>query len=77
MSKRITELNHKAAFDFLMQPDQYCTTELPEYFDFKQVLEYCSTVVKGMDMPSMPSGISGINLDILTNKDGRYGVRHT
>lgn len=75
MSKRITELNHKVAFDFLMQPDQYCTTELPEYFDFKQVLEYCSTVVKGMDMPSMPKGISGVNLDILTNKDGRYGVR--
>lgn len=72
---QITELSHKEAFDFLMKPEQYCTTELPEYFDFLPVLKYCRDNVNKMAVPQVPDGISGVNLNILTNKDGKYGVR--
>lgn len=47
----ITALEAKEAFAFLMSHDRYCTTELPEYFDFNGVLEYAATAigVKNLD----------------------------
>ena len=75
MSKRITELNHNEAFEFLMKPEEYCTTELPEYFDFAPVLDYCKKELRGERFDSVPENIQNVNLDILTNKDGKYGVR--
>lgn len=75
MAKRITELNHNEAFDFLMKPEQYCTTELPEYFDFSPVLDYCKIKLYDKKFVSIPDYIHNVNIDILTNKDGKYGVR--
>lgn len=75
MAKRITELNHNEAFDFLMKPEQYCTTELPEYFDFSLVLDYCKIKLYDKKFVSIPDYIHNVNIDILTNKDGKYGVR--
>lgn len=75
MSTRITDLTHEEGFAFLMQPQQYCTTELPEYFDFQPVLNYCAKVCKDIVLPEIDNNLNGINLDIMTNKDGRYGVR--
>lgn len=75
MATRIIELNNKDAFDFLMKPEQYCTTELPEYFDFSPVLDYCKKELRGKKFVSIPESIHNINLEILTNKDGKYGVR--
>lgn len=75
MAKKITELNHNEVFDFLMKPGQYCTTELPEYFDFSPVLDYCKKELRGKKFDSIPESIHDVNLDILTNKDGKYGVR--
>lgn len=75
MTRTITDLDHKEAFDFLMAPEQYCTTELPEYFDFSQVLSYCREALAGKPLPDITEPVAGINLDMLTNKDGGYGVR--
>lgn len=75
MSTRIIELSDKDAFDFLMKPEQYCTTELPEYFDFSSVLEYCKKELRDKKFTSIPESVHDVNLDILTNKDGKYGVR--
>lgn len=80
MAKRITELNHEEALAFLMKPEQYCTTELPEYFDFSGVLDFCEKKLKGHKLQDFiastaPNTLSGVNLEILTNKDGKYGVR--
>ena len=75
MATRIIELNAGDAFDFLMKPEQYCTTELPEYFDFSPVLDYCKKELRGKKFDSIPESIHNVNLDILTNKDGKYGVR--
>lgn len=77
----ITALEAKAALAFLMSHDRYCTTELPEYFDFNGVLEYAASAIgeKNMDEVGVdsvcPENLHGVNLDVITNKDGRYGVR--
>ena len=77
----ITALDAKDALAFLMSHDRYCTTELPEYFDFNGVLEYATTAIgeKNLDEVGVdgfcPESLHGVNLDVITNKDGKYGVR--
>lgn len=77
----ITALEAKDALAFLMSHDRYCTTELPEYFDFNGVLEYAATSIgdKSLDEVGVdgvcPESLHDVNLDVITNKDGKYGVR--
>lgn len=77
----ILELSSKKAMDALMTSDLYCTTELPEYFDFSGVLRYAMDSVgeKSLDEclngDCLPESVHGVNLDVITNKDGRYAVR--
>ena len=77
----VTSLESKAALDFFLGHDQYCTTELPEYFDFLGVIEYAKASVGDKSLKDCsnsgmtPSECDGVNLDVITNKDGRYGVR--
>lgn len=77
----ITALAAKDALAFLMSHDRYCTTELPEYFDFNGVLEYAATAIgeKNLDEVGVegvcPESLHEVNLDVIMNKDGRYGVR--
>ena len=78
--KNILSLSSNEALDFFMKSKQFHGFELPEYFDFDNVLSYvreciankhydaCLSEVKPDDLPN-------INLDILLNKDGRYAVR--
>ena len=80
-SVRIIELSGKDALDSLMSNDFYCTTELPEYFDFSGVLKYAADSIgnKSLDECAngncLPESVHGVNLDVITNKDGRYAVR--
>ena len=80
-SVRIIELSSKDALDSLMSNDFYCTTELPEYFDFSGVLKYAADSIGDKSLNEcvrgdcMPESINGVNLDVITNKDGRYAVR--
>ncbi len=80
-SVRIIELPGKDALDALMSNDFYCTTELPEYFDFSGVLKYAADSIgeKSLDEcisgDCLPESVHGVNLDVITNKDGRYAVR--
>ena len=39
-AKKVIELSADEALDFLMQNDQYVTTEMPEYLDFDPVLTF-------------------------------------
>lgn len=77
----IIALEAKDALEFLMSHDRYCTTELPEYFDFNGVLQYAATAIgeKHLDEVGVdsicPENLHGVNLDVITNKDGKYGVR--
>lgn len=80
-SARIIELSAKDALDALLSNDFYCTTELPEYFDFSGVLKYAAESIgdKSLDEcingDCLPESLRGVNLDVITNKDGRYAVR--
>lgn len=78
---RIIELSGKDALDALMSNDFYCTTELPEYFDFSSVLTYAAESIGDKSLNEcingncQPESLHGVNLDVITNKDGRYAVR--
>ena len=74
-------LNNKNALEYFLGMDQYWTTELPEYFTFEPVLNYAKRVIgdKTLDQclatNADPMTCVGVNLDVITNKDGRYAVR--
>lgn len=80
-SVRIIELSSKDALDALMSNDLYCTTELPEYFDFSGVLKYAMDSIEDKSLDEcvnddcQPEAVHDVNLDVITNKDGRYAVR--
>ncbi len=80
-SVRIIELPGKYALEALLSNDFYCTTELPEYFDFSGVLRYAADSIGNKSLDECinddcpPESVHGVNLDVITNKDGRYAVR--
>lgn len=76
----VTTLPAEQAMNFFLESNQYCTTELPEYFDFAPVLEYAKKAIGNKSLIDIcnganPTDISGVNLEVISNKDGRYGVR--
>lgn len=78
---RIIDLKAKDALSFLLSHDRYCTTELPEYFDFNGILEYAASTIGDKSLEEVgaddvcPERLRNVNLDVITNKDGKYGVR--
>lgn len=80
-SVRIIELPGKYALEALLSNDFYCTPELPEYFDFSGVLKYAADSIGNQSLDECvngdcrPESLHGVNLDVITNKDGRYAVR--
>lgn len=78
--KTIFELSADEALDFLMQNDQYVTTEMPEYLDFNPVLTFAREHIADTPIDKClkdinPENMSDANYDIMLNKDGRYAVR--
>lgn len=79
--KNILCLDSQEAIDFFLKSEQYHGFELPEYFDFDEMLQtvkekigdtpYEDCLKEGVS----PENLSDVNLDILLNKDGRYAVR--
>ena len=78
-AKTVLSLKSSEALDYFMSTCQFHAFELPEYFDFTQVLDfvrksignkpYCECVVESA------SGMQYVNFDIMLNKDGHYAVR--
>lgn len=75
----ITSLGSDEAVDFLMQTEQFHGFELPEYFDFKTVLDFVRQTVGNRPYESCLEAdareMADVNFDMLLNKDGRYAVR--
>ena len=74
----ILELSSQKAHDFLMASENYCTTELPEYIDFSPVLKSAEEKIKDIDILNVAAEAAeqeDVNLCVLSNKDGGYGVR--
>lgn len=80
-SVRIIDLPADEALDALLSNDMYCTTELPEYFDFSGVINYAVESIGNKSLDECirdginPECEKQVNLEVITNKDGRYGVR--
>ena len=78
-AKNILSLNAKDAFDFFMKTERYYTFELPEYFDFLPVLDFVKERVGDGEyetcLSSDPCELTDVSLDVLLNKDGKYGIR--
>lgn len=78
--KTIFELSADEALDFLMQNDQYVTTEMPEYLDFDPVLTFAREYIADTPIDKCvknvtPEDMAEANYDIMLNKDGKYAVR--
>lgn len=74
----ILELTNQEAHDYLMASENYCTTELPEYIDFSSVLKCADEKIHSLDILEVAPEAAiqeNVNLCILSNKDGGYGVR--
>ncbi len=74
----ILELSATETHDFLMASENYCTTELPEYIDFTPVLKCARDKIEGIDVGNVASVAAeqeDVNVCMLSNKDGGYGVR--
>jgi len=78
-AKDILSLSHSEALDFYMDKDRYCCVELPQYFDFQGTLDSVRKAVGAKSLSSIcredPKGVQGVNIDVLANKDGFWGVR--
>ncbi len=80
LAKNILSLTSNEALDFLMKSEQFHGFELPEYFDFDNVLTFVRETIGNRNYDDCltdvrPDDLSNVNLDILLNKDGRYAVR--
>lgn len=68
-SVRIIDLTGGDALDALLSNDMYCTTELPEYFDFSGVLNYAVENIGDRTLEQCtrdgfcPEKECGVNLD--------------
>lgn len=79
-AKKVIELSADEALDFLMQNDQYVTTEMPEYLDFNPVLAFAREHIADTPIDKClkdvtPEDMAEANYDIMLNKDGKYAVR--
>lgn len=79
-AKKVIELSADEALDFLMQNDQYVTTEMPEYLDFDPVLTFAREHIADTSIDKCvkdvtPEDMAEANYDIMLNKDGKYAVR--
>ena len=80
IAKNILSLTSDEALDFFMKSEQYHGFELPEYFDFDEVLSYVKDSIGDKKYEDcltevQPDELANVNLDILLNKDGHYAVR--
>lgn len=75
----VLSLKADEALMFFMNSNRFCGFELPEYFNFDVLLHYVQETVADKRFidcyTSDPVKQTGVNLEFLLNKDGKYGVR--
>lgn len=78
--KRITEMDHNEARDFLLKPSSYVNINLPTYFDFSKVIDDAVEILNNCnnDLSSITtkySYLDDINYKLAMNKDNLYDWR--
>lgn len=78
-TNNVLSLKANEALDFFMDSARFCGFELPEYFKFDTLLQYIRETVADKQFSDCcianPAEHTRVNLEILLNKDGKYGVR--
>lgn len=74
--KRIIELSHIEAREYFLKQENYCSIELPKYFDFQPLLDELSnnSNIEKIHL-SDAKKLNDVNYKFLTNKDGKYSWR--
>jgi hypothetical protein len=78
-SKSILELTHDEAQQYFLKQESYCNFDLPEYFQFENILSTVNTLLNGKKLSDFrennPRDYDDVNYKILNNKDGKYAWR--
>lgn len=78
-AKTVLSLKSGEALDYFMSTRQFHAFELPEYFDFTQVLDFVRKSIGNKSyeecVTQSVTDLQNVNFDIMLNKDGRYAVR--
>lgn len=77
--KSILDLNSSEVKDYFMQSKNYCSIDLPEYFDFSDMLDKLksfnnSDMRKGIESDDLKNS-DKVNFKFLVNKDGKNAWR--
>lgn len=80
MTRNILSLEQNEAMDYFMVSKRFHNFELPEYFTFDSILKYVKDTIgdkpyKECLSDILPDNLPDVNMDLLTNKDGKYAVR--
>lgn len=80
--KTVLELSSSEARKYFMEPKNYCTLDLPDYINFKPVLDYVEKTVGDTAWGNLlktedvkPRDFEGINHKLLIKKDAKYTFR--
>lgn len=81
--KSIINMNNMEAKSFFMKPSSYSNINLPEYFNFKEVLSNADDILSRSNLNSLLVSdkekhyynLERINYTLITNKDGKYSWR--
>lgn len=80
--KTILELSEVKAYQYFMEPENYCSLELPCYINFKPVLDYVEKKVGDNEFKDIltsekakPSDHEDVNHKLLIKKDAKYTFR--
>lgn len=80
--KTVLELTSPEARKYFMEPKNYCTLDLPDYVDFKPVLEYVEKAVGDTAFGTLlkndavkPRDYEEVNHKLLIKKDAKYTFR--
>src|SRR5262249_1474089 len=72
-------LTSKDARDFFLEPASYCSIDLPQYFQFDEVLRHVSDVLAITPLADVqklpPRDFENVNHSLYNNKDGKYAWR--
>ncbi|MCE8516333.1 RNA-directed DNA polymerase [Ruegeria pomeroyi] len=79
---RIIDLKAADARAYLLRPECYFRSDFPSYINFDKILKDVENVLNGKDYtafqntkPKRASDLSGVNYEIISTKDGRFGWR--
>lgn len=78
-SKSILELTHDEAREYFLKQESYCNFDLPEYFQFENILSTVNTLLNEKKLSDFreknPRDYDDVNYKILNNKYGKYSWR--